>query len=159
MESNENKEQNKEQNQEQTQQIEEEVIPQVKISTDREFEEVEGGYYLENGFYVTPNGSFWDSDGVYFNRQGYDRHEGYYDPEYEYHPGRGWIPHMLCYEDEIEKEGGEDIEGEGDDLLDYENLDDLHDEVDYGKLAEEKDKSECIIKKAILTFPKKEEVK
>ena len=120
-----------------------------KEFTEREFEEVDGGQYLENGFYITPNGSFWDSDGVYFNKHGYDKHEGYYNNEYEYQPGRGWIPHMLCYEDDLPEEVGENDE------LDYENLDDLHEEVNYSELAENKEKSECIIKKDILIFTQK----
>ena len=128
----------------------------VKVSVDREFEEVEGGEYLDNGFYITPNGSFWDPDGVYFNREGHDRHEGYYDEEYEYHPGRGWIPHMMCYEDERSEgeDNGNDVNDLGDegDDLDYDNIDDLHDDVDYGDLAEEKDKKSCIIEHKILTF-------
>lgn len=122
----------------------------IKAFNEREFEEVEGGEYLENGYYVTPNGSFWDGDGVYFNRQGYDVHDGYYDTEYEYHPGTGWIPHLLCYEDELSDKGGEE-DGEKKEF-DYENIDDLHDEIDYGNLAENKDKNECIIKHNILTF-------
>lgn len=124
----------------------------VKVNIDREFAEVDGGEYLENGFYVTPNGSFWDPDGVYFNRQGLDRHDGYYDTEYEYHPGRGWIPHLLCYESDVEDEEPKDGGIEEDDGLDYDNCDDLHEEVDYGNLAENKDKAECVIKPNILCF-------
>jgi hypothetical protein len=134
--------------------------PMVKVITDREFAEVENGEYLENGFYVTPNGSFWDGDGVYFNRQGLDRHEGYYDEEYEYHPGRGWIPHLLCYEDEIVDKDKDiyknEIEDGGEEVLDYDNCDDLHEEVDYDKLTENKDKSECVIKHKILCFANRE---
>jgi hypothetical protein len=47
---------------------------------EREFAEVPGGYY-ENNYYLTPNGSktntnigFWDPDGYYFNRDGFDKH-------------------------------------------------------------------------------------
>ncbi len=124
----------------------------VKLSVynEREFTEVEGGVYIEEGFYVTPNGSFWDPDGVYFNRDGYDKHEGFYDEGYEYNPGRGWIPHLMCYEDDLpDKNKEEDIEDDG---LDYDNLDDLHEEVDYEKILENKNKEECIIKKKPLVF-------
>lgn len=126
----------------------------LSVTNEREFTEVEGGVYIEEGFYVTPNGSFWDPDGVYFNREGYDKHEGFYDEGYEYNPGRGWIPHLMCYEDDLpdkNKEEGDIIEGE-DDGLDYDNLDDLHEEVDYEKILENKDKEECIIKKKPLVF-------
>jgi hypothetical protein len=48
---------------------------------ERKFEEVEGGYYDDSGFYITPDGSkftkiiikgFWDDQGYYFNKDGYD---------------------------------------------------------------------------------------
>ena len=32
------------------------------------------GEYDDEGFFNTPNGSFWDPDGVYFNREGFDKH-------------------------------------------------------------------------------------
>lgn len=94
--------------------------------TDREFKEVSGGRYDDNGFYITPNGSFWDPDGVYFNREGLDKHGGYYDDNFEYHPGRGWIPELMCYEDEKEEvflnlKGVEEFDGEEDEI--FENID------------------------------------
>lgn len=128
---------------------EDKPIESLNNCNDREFQEVEGGFYTEQDFYVTPNGSFWDPDGIYFNRDGYDKHEGYYDEEFEYHPGRGWIPHMLCYEDDLPDKQEDELEDEG---LDYDNCDDLHEELDYMKLTENKDKSECIIKKNVLVF-------
>lgn len=70
-------------------------------NTEREFKEVEGGSYDKFGFYRTPNGSFWDVDGVYFDRTGKDIHGGYYDEEFNYHPGEGWIESLMCYEDEV----------------------------------------------------------
>lgn len=127
------------------------------VVNEREFKEVDGGLYNDDGFYITPNGSFWDPDGIYFNREGFDKHEGYYDDEYTYHPGRGWMPHLLCYEDELHnKDKGEehdDInEGLGEHQYDYDNVDDLHEEVDYGNLADNIDKSQCLIKKNVLVF-------
>jgi hypothetical protein len=122
----------------------------VKKPIEREFEEVQGGAYDNFGFYTTPNGSFWDPDGIYFNRDGFDKHGGYYDPNMEYHPGKGWIEELLCYEDEKDEvikhmpgagqprprgrvQGGEeDFLGEGDDGDDL--LDDLYDEVDFDKI-------------------------
>ena len=46
---------------------------------DRPFEEVEGRFYDEGGFYMTPNGSFWDLEQTYFNSLGFDSHGGSYD--------------------------------------------------------------------------------
>ena len=67
------------------------------------------GEYDDEGFFTTPNGSFWDPDGVYFNREGYDMHGGYYDDNDEYVPGIGWIEENLCYKDELNYiQNGED---------------------------------------------------
>jgi hypothetical protein len=75
---------------------------------ERRFEEVEGGYYDEYGFYYTQNGSniiaykgFWDADGIYFNRDGVDKHGGRYDDNWKYIPGRDWDVKNQCYKDEI----------------------------------------------------------
>ena len=59
------------------------------------------GEYDDEGFFITPNGSFWDPDGVYFNKEGYDKHGGYYDDNDEYIPGKDWNEKYACYEDEI----------------------------------------------------------
>lgn len=93
---------------------------------DKPFAETEGGYYDENNFYITANGSFWDPDGVYFNSDGVDKHGGYYDSNLEYHPGKGWIPSLMCYEDEREEsenivdisEDKDNEEKDNDDILD-----------------------------------------
>ena len=37
-----------------------------KDFVEREWNDFTEGDYDENGFFVTPNGSFWDPDGVYF---------------------------------------------------------------------------------------------
>ena len=75
----------------------------MKNFVDRDFEEVEGGKYDENGFYRTPNGSFWDGDQTYFNREGIDNHGGKYNQNLEYIPGPGWVEEYMCYEDEVEE--------------------------------------------------------
>lgn len=69
---------------------------------EREFEEVEGGYYDGNGCYVTPDGSFWDENGIYFDHMGLDRHGGCYDEFGLYNPGQGWNEELGCYNDEIQ---------------------------------------------------------
>ena len=71
---------------------------------ERPFEEVEGGYHDERTFYTTPNGSFWDEDGQYFNHLGFDKHGGTYDKYGVYIPGEGWNEELNCYNDEINKE-------------------------------------------------------
>jgi len=53
---------------------------------------------------------FWDTDYVYFNREGYDKHGknnlkflgGYYDDNYQYVPGEGWDAINQCYKNEID---------------------------------------------------------
>lgn len=84
----------------------------------REFEEVDGGKYNQYGFYYTPQGSFWDCDGIYFDRTGKDVHGGYYDEEFKYHPGEGWIDSLMCYEDELEYNNQQ-----SDDINDYDDGD------------------------------------
>lgn len=50
--------------------------------------EENGGGYDEQGFYVLPNGSFYDPYGYYFDEEGYDEMGGYYQ-EGRYYPGEG----------------------------------------------------------------------
>ena len=71
---------------------------------EREWTEDIEGEYDEDGFFVTPNGSFWDQDYVYFNREGFDRHGGKYGENGEYIPGEGWDDNLNCYESEKERE-------------------------------------------------------
>ena len=105
-----------------------------KTFVEREFYEGIEGEYDEEGFFNTPNGSFWDPDGVYFNREGYDRHGGYYDDNQEYIPGKGWDNYKNCYRDEIDDyneefdEYGSDQDEEIDDGFGDVNLDDIQDE-------------------------------
>ena len=67
---------------------------------EREWNEEIKGEFDEEGFFTTPNGSFWDPDYVYFNREGYDKHGGYYDEELNYIPGEGWDEINKCYFDD-----------------------------------------------------------
>ena len=73
----------------------------------------------EFGFVHSPNGSFWDMDGEYFNRFGFDVHGGHYADGVDYIPGSGWIPELGCYECDKEKYLQEDKfnfeDGESDD--------------------------------------------
>lgn len=70
---------------------------------ERPFEEVEGGFYDDNMFYLTPNGSFWDNNGRYFNREKRDKRGGTYNEDLEYVPGPGWDEDFQCYQDEVEE--------------------------------------------------------
>lgn len=101
----------------------------------REFEEVEGGEYDSHGFYYTPNNSFWDDEGYYFNREGFDIYGGYYDDRNVYVPGKGWNKKLGRY-NYVPSFDDEDLNfddcygGEIDDLCDdefkpSENLDDF----------------------------------
>ena len=73
-----------------------------KKFVEREWTEDTIGEEDENGFFYTPNGSFWDPDYVYFNREGFDRHGGCYDSNDEYIPGEGWDEVNMCYFDELD---------------------------------------------------------
>jgi len=57
----------------------------------------------EDGFITTPNGSFWDCDGEYFNRFGFDIHGGSYINKLDYVPGPDWLDEYGCYPEELEK--------------------------------------------------------
>lgn len=79
---------------------------------------------LDNdGFFRTPNGSFWDCDGEYFNRNGFDIHGGSYANVLDYIPGPTWIEELGCYPEDKDKYLNEDFdkfddEEEGDPELD-----------------------------------------
>jgi hypothetical protein len=68
---------------------------------DRPFDHVDGGFYDGRGFYCTPEGSFWDENGTYFNKEGRDKNGGFYDEWGVYNPGEGWNYDYNCYENEI----------------------------------------------------------
>ena len=102
-----------------------------KIFVEKIFNDDIEGEYDEEGFFITPNGSFWDPDGVYFNEEGYDKHGGYYEKG-EYIPGKGWDEDNNCYKDELNDE--EEI------ISDYEQDDeenDGFDQVDINKIHDE----------------------
>lgn len=108
---------------------------------EREFHEGIAGEYDEEGFFNTPNGSFWDPDGVYFNREGYDKHGGYYDEEtQEYIPGPGWDEKNNCYLDEFNEFNNYNNYNDYDDEYasdqDY-NEDDGYGDVDLNQIIDE----------------------
>ena len=105
-----------------------------KDFVEREWNEEIKGEYDDDGFFITPNGSFWDPDEVYFNREGFDKHGGYYDDNGEYIPGKGWDDENNCYESEKEDEYDEYYED--DEFICYEIKQDtygtLNLAIDYG---------------------------
>ena len=105
-----------------------------KTFVERIFQDDLEGEYDDEGFFTTPNGSFWDPDGVYFNREGYDKHGGYYDDATdEYIPGKGWDEQNNCYKDELNDDDEyasdhEHEEEEADDGFGDVNMDHIQDE-------------------------------
>ena len=101
-----------------------------KTFIERVFHDDIEGEYDDQGFFNTPNGSFWDPDGVYFNRDGFDKHGGYYDDNNEYIPGKGWDEENNCYKDELEDEFASDHDPN-------EEEDDGFGEIDMEKIQDE----------------------
>ncbi|MCQ2819831.1 MAG: hypothetical protein MJ252_21410, partial [archaeon] len=97
----------------------EDKIPKERRSRNKDTQ----GKLDDDGFFRTPNGSFWDPDGEYFNKDGFDIHGGFYSNILDYVPGPTWIKELGCYPEEKEK---------------YENIDlnKFEDEEDEG-LGEE----------------------
>ena len=105
----------------------------TKVFVERELNDEVEGDYDEDGFFITPNGSFWDPDGVYFNRDGYDKHGGYYDDKtQEYVPGKGWDEINNCYKDEYNDDYDDEYGSDHDDLED-----DGFGEIDLDKIQDE----------------------
>ena len=93
-----------------------------KKFVEREWTEEIEGHLDDDGFFITPNGSFWDPDYVYFSREGFDKHGGRYDENGEYIPGKGWDDNLNCYESEKEENSNDD-DGIDDGLDDDNNID------------------------------------
>ena len=105
----------------------------TKVFVERELNDEVVGEYDEDGFFNTPNGSFWDPDGVYFNKEGYDKHGGYYDDQtQEYVPGKGWDEANNCYKDEINDDYYDEFGSDHDDLED-----DGFGDIDLDKIQDE----------------------
>lgn len=119
--------------------IVEEVIPKERRKKDVNTK----GVMDNDGFFRTPNGSFWDCDGEYFNRQGYDIHGGSYMNVLDYVPGPTWISEYGCYPEEKEfylhddkdiEEFDDNEEGIDREEGDFDDGNDLTEE-DYKKLG------------------------
>ena len=55
---------------------------------------------------------FWDADGFYFNKEGFYKHGGCYDDQFNYIHGEGWDEKKQSYNDEEEIDFYED-DGDG----------------------------------------------
>ena len=106
----------------------------------------------EDGFFTTPNGSFWDMDGEYFNRYGFDIHGGKYIDKLDYIPGPTWIEELGCYpEDKDEYEKEEDLDemememGDCQDIYPDEKNDDLINKIENLDLKKDEHKDEINI--------------
>ncbi len=86
------------------------------LFAERSFHEDLAGYYDENYFFHTPEGSFFNEEHEYFNRFGFDRYGGQYNRLGLYIPGEGWNEDFQCYQE---------------DLLSEEMLKQQIDQVDY----------------------------
>ena len=73
---------------------------EAKPFFERPYQEEEGGYIDERGFYTSLNGSFWDNEHTYFNSLGFDKHGGSYDKYGIYIPGPNYDPKTNTYKEE-----------------------------------------------------------
>ena len=120
-----------------------------KIPKERRIRTKETEGKLDNdGFFRTPNGSFWDMDGEYFNHYGFDIHGGKYVDQLDYIPGPTWIEELGCYPEDEEKYKNEDINDIIDNDLDkFEGEDELNNNFEKLGINEEELKNEIEIKK------------
>ena len=89
------------------------------------------GEFDEDGFFTTPNGSFWDMDGEYFNHFGYDIHGEKYIDKLDYIPGPTWIEELGCYPEDKDKYQKEDLNDiDMDDCNDFEKDEDLNNQME-----------------------------
>ena len=96
-------------------------IPKERRKRTKETE----GKFDDDGFFTTPNGSFWDMDGEYFNRYGYDIHGGKYIDKLDYIPGPTWIEELGCYPEDKDKYLKEEDLNDDMDMEQFEGDEDL----------------------------------
>ena len=110
------------------------------IFIERVFNDDTEGEYDEEGFFITPNGSFWDPDGIYFNNEGYDKHGGFYENGI-YIPGKGWDEENNCYKDELNDEdeflSDDDQNEEEDDGFEQIDINKIQDEEKLIKISDD----------------------
>jgi hypothetical protein len=100
-------------------------IPKERRKRTKETE----GKLDDDGYFYTPNGSFWDMDGEYFNRHGFDIHGGKYVNKLDYIPGPTWIAELGCYPEDEEQYKKGDIDDDDIEDLDEKDLEILEGEV------------------------------
>ena len=131
----------------------EELTLNEKIPKERRIRTKETkGEFDDDGFFTTPNGSFWDMDGEYFNRYGFDIHGGKYIDKLDYIPGPTWIEELGCYpEDKDKYEKEEDLDemememGDCQDIYPDEKNDDLINKIENLDLKNDEHKDEINI--------------
>ena len=85
------------------------------------------GYYDNDGLYILPYGDFFDKDGFYFDKEGYDEKGGFYDDENgEYVPP----PDQLDFADYYDELCGSDDEEEAVEEQGSDSDDDIYTYVD-----------------------------
>ena len=97
------------------------------------------GEFNEDGFFTTPNGSFWDMDGEYFNHYGFDIHGGKYIDKLDYIPGPTWIEELGCYPEDKDKYQKEDLNDIDVDMDDFNEFDCVEKEEDLNNKMEKLD--------------------
>ena len=104
------------------------------------------GEFDEDGFFTTPNGSFWDMDGEYFNHFGYDIHGGKYIDKLDYIPGPTWIEELGCYPEDKDKYQKEDLNDiDMDDCNDFEKDEDLNNQMENLDIKNDKNEKDIDI--------------
>ena len=75
----------------------------VKHKHVKKIPKVKGAFYDHNGFYILPDGDFYDQDGWYFDKNGYDKFGGSYDEAtLVYIPGKGKKHSFREFESQID---------------------------------------------------------
>lgn len=114
-------------------------FPPLKQYTEEEVHQYQG-QYDKDGFYILPEGDFFDKDGFYFDKEGYDENGGFYDEEngeYVAPPEDDDFADYydeLCGSDEDEDEANEDQGSDSDEEI-YTYLEDGNEKqatYDYG---------------------------
>jgi hypothetical protein len=57
-----------------------EATQQLKRYSEEEIQQY-NGHFDKDGFYILPEGDFFDQDGYYFDKEGYDENGGFYDED------------------------------------------------------------------------------
>lgn len=84
--------------------IQAEYIFNKNFFIERSFHSSFDGFYDEEDFFHTPEGSFFNQNREYYNRFGYDKYGGRYNNMGVYLPGEGWNSDFQCYEEDLDED-------------------------------------------------------